>query len=220
MFFCFSFILLIFYFTSSNFDIFQDREVKFLLWDTAGQEEYDELTREYYKGSVACILAFSTIDKDSYNAVQKWHKKVVEQCGMIPTILVQTKLDLEGTQQKVLESEAKELADILNVTLFRVSSKMDLRIKDLFEYLAQAYNNFKNMKNIVAQKEIKEIGTQEVQITKETKEIMLGEIKKNNKKIANEKLKKGDQVLENEKQNEIIRKNLQDKKKKDKCIIF
>ena len=195
-----------------------DREVKFLLWDTAGQEEYDELTREYYKGSSACILAFSTIDRDSYAAVQKWNKKVIEQCGQIPTILVQTKLDLEGTQAKVSESEGKELSDLLNITLFRVSSKQDLRIKELFEYLANAYNKSKN-KKIVEEKEVKE--QKQVQVVKEAKEVKLGEIKKDNKKKAETKTKKDeDQVTANEKQNEVIRKNLNDEKKKDKCCIF
>ena len=37
-------------------------EVKFHIWDTAGQEEYDSLTKKYYRGACACILAFSTVD--------------------------------------------------------------------------------------------------------------------------------------------------------------
>jgi len=163
-------------------------------------------------------LAFSTIDRDSYTAVQKWHKKVLEQCGQIPTILVQTKLDLEGTQAKVSENEGKELSDLLNITLFRVSSKQDLRIKELFEYLANTFNKSKNQK-IVEEKETKE--QQQVQVVKEAKELKLGEIKKDNKKKEKTKAKKQeDQVTANEKQNEVIRKNLNDEKKKNKCCIF
>lgn len=56
-------------------------EVTFLLWDTAGQEEYDALTRTYYKGAGACILAFSTTDRDSFDAVESWYKKVTNECG-------------------------------------------------------------------------------------------------------------------------------------------
>jgi GTPase SAR1 family protein len=35
-----------------NFKLFIliGEEINFMLWDTAGQEEYDQLTKEYYKG--------------------------------------------------------------------------------------------------------------------------------------------------------------------------
>lgn len=191
------------------------------MWDTAGQEEYDELTREYYKGSSACILAFSTIDRDSYDAIQKWNKKVIDQCGVIPTILVQTKLDLDGVHAKVTEKDSKDLADLLKMTLFRVSSKQDFHVKELFEYLAHAYYKHKN--NIVEQpKKNEEVILKEEKIPKkvvqEEKEVKFGEIKKQAKK---KKEKDEDEAEKNEKQNEIIRKNLKDdKKKKDPCRIF
>ena len=44
-------------------------EVEFYIWDTAGQEEYNSLTRRYYKGASACIIAFSTTDRESFNHV-------------------------------------------------------------------------------------------------------------------------------------------------------
>ena len=48
-----------------------NEEVTFLLWDTAGQEEYDAITRGYYKGAGACVLAFSTTDRKSFDAVEE-----------------------------------------------------------------------------------------------------------------------------------------------------
>lgn len=161
----------------------------------------------------------------------------MEQCGSIPTILVQTKLDLEGYQAKVTENDAKELADLLNITLFRISSKQDLRVKEMFEYLANAYVKSKNQRNSNETKEIvdkekekivfkvKEKESQKNDknggVVTESKEVKLGEIKKDNKKKKSEKDKKiEDQVAENEKQNELIRKNLNDEKKKKDCRIF
>ena len=49
-----------------------------MLWDTAGQEEFDAITKAYYRGAQACVIAFSTTDRDSFEAVKKWKKKVEE----------------------------------------------------------------------------------------------------------------------------------------------
>ena len=69
-------------------------DVRLMLWDTAGQEEFDALTRSYYRGAQACVVAFSTTDRDSLLAVRKWRRKVEDECGDIPMVLVQNKLDL------------------------------------------------------------------------------------------------------------------------------
>ena len=47
-----------------------------MLWDTAGQEEFDAITKAYYRGAQACVVAFSTTDRHSFEAVRKWKKKV------------------------------------------------------------------------------------------------------------------------------------------------
>lgn len=70
-----------------------------MLWDTAGQEEFDAITKAYYRGAQACVVAFSTIDRSSFEAVRKWKSKVEEECGgvgmgNIPMVLVQNKIDL------------------------------------------------------------------------------------------------------------------------------
>ena len=69
-------------------------DVRLIVWDTAGQEEFDAITKAYYRGAQACVVAFSTTDRDSLLAVRKWRKKVEEECGDIPMVLVQNKIDL------------------------------------------------------------------------------------------------------------------------------
>lgn len=64
------------------------------LQDTAGQEEFDAITKAYYRGAQACVLTFSTTDRCSFEAVKDWKKKVENECGEIPTVLVQNKIDM------------------------------------------------------------------------------------------------------------------------------
>lgn len=70
-----------------------------MLWDTAGQEEFDAITKAYYRGAQACVVAFASNDRSSFEAVGKWKRKVEEECGgigmgNIPMVLVQNKIDL------------------------------------------------------------------------------------------------------------------------------
>lgn len=47
-----------------------------MLWDTAGQEEFDAITAAYYRGAHACVLAYSSTDRDSFDAIPSWKLKV------------------------------------------------------------------------------------------------------------------------------------------------
>lgn len=52
------------------------QSVRLMLWDTAGQEEFDAITRTYYRGASACVLTCSITDKNSFNALPVWKTKV------------------------------------------------------------------------------------------------------------------------------------------------
>lgn len=44
-------------------------------------------------GAQACVLVFSTIDRESFEAIGSWREKVETEVGDIPTVLVQNKID-------------------------------------------------------------------------------------------------------------------------------
>lgn len=48
----------------------------------------------YFPGAQACVLVFSTTDRDSFQAIDSWKEKVEAEVGDIPTVLVQNKIDL------------------------------------------------------------------------------------------------------------------------------
>lgn len=109
-----------------------------MLWDTAGQEEFDALTRSYYRGAQACVVAFSTTDRDSLLAVRKWRRKVEDECGDIPMVLVQNKIDLIA-QAEMSTYEAERVAADARMKLYRTSVKEDLNVDLVFQHLAENY---------------------------------------------------------------------------------
>mmetsp|Transcript_79263 Transcript_79263/g.175839 ORF Transcript_79263/g.175839 Transcript_79263/m.175839 type:complete len:250 (-) Transcript_79263:50-799(-) len=113
-------------------------EVTYLLWDTAGQEEYDALTRTYYKGAGACILAFSTTDRASFDAIESWYRKVTDECGKIAMVLVQNKVDLMDSA--TMESrEVEYMSQKLGIKLYRMCVKDDLNVSDVFQHLGAEF---------------------------------------------------------------------------------
>lgn len=112
--------------------------VKLMLWDTAGQEMFSKLTRNYYKGSGAVVYVFSTTDRDSFEEVERWQKKVVEECGDIVSVLVQNKIDLLE-QAAVSSDEVEDLARRMGVKLYRTCVRDNVLVDDVFEYVADLF---------------------------------------------------------------------------------
>ena len=112
--------------------------VRLMLWDTAGQEEFDAITRAYYRGAQACVVAFSTTDRDSLLAVRKWRKKVEDECGDIPMVLVQNKIDLIS-KAEISSYETERMASDNGMRLYRTSVKEDLNVDLVFQHLAENY---------------------------------------------------------------------------------
>jgi len=113
-------------------------DVRLMLWDTAGQEEFDAITKAYYRGAQACVIAFSTTDRNSFEAVKKWKRKVEDECGHIPMVLVQNKIDLLHEAQ-VDSYEVEKFARNTGLKLFRTSVKENLNISRVFQFLSERH---------------------------------------------------------------------------------
>ncbi|CAG09432.1 unnamed protein product, partial [Tetraodon nigroviridis] len=118
--------------------VVNDEDVRLMLWDTAGQEEFDAITKAYYRGAQACVLVFSTTDRESFQAIDSWREKVEAEVGDVPTVLVQNKIDL--LEETVIKNEeAEALAKRLKLRFYRTSVKEDLNVIEVFKYLAEKY---------------------------------------------------------------------------------
>ncbi|XP_054154204.1 ras-related protein Rab-23-like [Oppia nitens] len=112
--------------------------IRLMLWDTAGQEEFDAITKAYYRGANACVIVFSTTDRQSFLSIEKWKKKVEYECGDIPMAIVHNKIDLSH-QSVVTREEAESLAKRYHCKLFRTSVKDNINVENVFHFLAESY---------------------------------------------------------------------------------
>ncbi|KAJ9454958.1 Ras-related protein Rab-1 [Diplonema papillatum] len=116
-----------------------DEDIQLDLWDTAGQEEYADLTAGYYRNAGACVLAFSTTDRSSFEAIELWKKRVERIVDPPPAMcLVQTKVDLMESAA-VSPEECDALARRLNLHFIRTSTKENFNVDKVFMHLAKAW---------------------------------------------------------------------------------
>ena len=119
-----------------------DKEVQFHVWDTAGQENFDAITKKYYRGAQVAIFVFSVIDRESFTSIGKWKEKVTDICdASIPMILVMNKIDVEEKDKVVTDDEAVRLAAAVEMFLFRTSVKDNIKINEIFDMAAYEYFN-------------------------------------------------------------------------------
>ena len=112
-------------------------DVRLMLWDTAGQEEFDCITRAYYRGAQACVLAFSCVDRESFKQVGRWKRKVEEECGNIPMVMVMTKMDL--LYKAAMDSfEVEKMSRNLGLPLIKTSVKENLNVSKVSSHLKDA----------------------------------------------------------------------------------
>ena len=72
------------------------------IWDTAGQESFNELHPSYYFGAHAAILVFDASRKVTYQNLKGWYKEMRHHRPDIPCIIIANKIDIDerATQRK------------------------------------------------------------------------------------------------------------------------
>lgn len=137
--------------------IHNNKQLQLSLWDTAGQEDYDQLRSFSYPETNIFLVCFSLISPTSLdNVIQKWIPEIKKNNKNTPIILVGLKCDLVNDAEIILTlkkqdkhpittDEVKEKIKIIlnditdknelikEIPYFSCSSMKQIGIKELFE---------------------------------------------------------------------------------------
>eukprot|EP00808_Paulinella_micropora_P012529 g62327.t1 len=107
------------------------------LWDTAGSERYESMTRHYFQGASAAVVCYDLTDAKTWTKVQTWVKNVREVEPQCMVVLVGCKADLlaQGVRRAVSEEEVKQYADTLDAKVFSSSALSGEGCSGPFQYL-------------------------------------------------------------------------------------
>ena len=122
-----------------------DKIYRVQLWDTVGQEEFQSISRGYYKSGVCALVVYDITNRESFNNVSTW----VEECknngpSTISLVLVGNKIDLEDKRQITYE-EGEDYANQNNMQFFETSalngSNIDKMFNDTVESIIRKIEN-------------------------------------------------------------------------------
>ncbi len=111
-----------------------DSSVKVLIWDTAGQEKFRNIAKQYYKGANGVLLIYDICSRKTFERVEFWLKELKEnnRIDELFICLVGNKSDLEDKREISIEEGEKYAIDN-NILFLEVSAKSGKGITDLFK---------------------------------------------------------------------------------------
>ena len=111
--------------------------VKVQLWDTAGQDKFRAITRNYYKGARGIILIYDVTNIKSYENIKKWINEIKEEISeKVSIVLIANKIDNEP-ERKISREQGEKLAKDNDVTFFETSAKTGEGVNESVFYLVQ-----------------------------------------------------------------------------------
>ncbi|KAK4316594.1 hypothetical protein Pmani_012265 [Petrolisthes manimaculis] len=104
-----------------------------MLWDTAGQEEYERLRPLSYPGTHVFIVCFALDNRASFeNVSSKWLPELNQHCPKSPIVLVGTKKDVHNTNLISLKDGKKLCKKARLAKYVECSAKTNEGIDDVF----------------------------------------------------------------------------------------
>ena len=113
------------------------KNIKLQMWDTAGQDRFRAITKNYYKGSHGIILIYDVTNVQTFENVKQWVSQIREEASANVIIYIAgNKIDMEE-ERKVNKEEGEKLAEELGFPFVETSAKSGININETFEDLVE-----------------------------------------------------------------------------------
>ncbi|KKM99059.1 hypothetical protein LCGC14_1151670 [marine sediment metagenome] len=112
-----------------------ESKVRFVIWDLAGQAQFQRVRQTYVSNAEAGILVYDVTRKETFTNIESWYKEISNASQDISLILVGNKVDLVENRAITTE-QGEELATKLKLSYIETSAKTGENINDAFKMLA------------------------------------------------------------------------------------
>ena len=111
------------------------KTIKVQLWDTAGQDKYRTIAKNYFKGSHGILLLYDVTKQSSFQNIRDWIQDIREEVSQKAIIfLIGNKIDLVD-KRKISKEKGIELAEEYKLPFFEASAKSGENVDEVFKAL-------------------------------------------------------------------------------------
>lgn len=109
----------------------EGQEVKLMLWDLAGEDDFGAANLNYLKGASGYLLVMDGTRRATLDTAQALSRRIEEQVGRLPFVALLNKADLRDEW----EFSAQDVTDI---TILETSAKTGQGVEEAFLQLTRA----------------------------------------------------------------------------------
>jgi len=120
----------------------QGKQIKLQIWDTAGSESFQSITRSYYRGAAGALLVYDVTRRETFDHLTRWLEEARQNANSnMVVMLIGNKVDLEA-RRVVSYEEGQKFAQEHGLIFLETSAKTAHNVEEAFVGTAAAiYEN-------------------------------------------------------------------------------
>ena len=115
-----------------------NKNIKLQIWDTAGQDRFRAITKNYYKGANGIILIYDITNVQTFENVKNWITQIKDEAN--PNVIIYlagNKIDLPEELRVVSTDEGQKMADEFKLLFKEASAKEAINVNEIFQELVE-----------------------------------------------------------------------------------
>ena len=115
-----------------------NKNIKLQIWDTAGQDRFRAITKNYYKSANGVLLIYDISNLQTYENVKNWISQIREEANPnVKIYLVGNKIDLPKEKRVVNIEDGEKIAEEFEIKFKEASAKSGTNVNEIFEELVE-----------------------------------------------------------------------------------
>jgi len=118
-------------------EIINGKTVRIKIWDTAGQEKFQSLTKSFFRNAEGIMIVFDVTNSETYDHIIYWTQSIKiyvdSEIENIPVIIIGNKID--SNKREINKQEAQKYSQELGYPYFETSAKTGENVNKTIDYL-------------------------------------------------------------------------------------
>ena len=121
-----------------NITLKNGKNIKLQIWDTAGQDRFRAITKNYYKGANGIILLYDVTNLQTYENVKNWIIQIKEEANPnVIIFLAGNKIDVNKEDKVVSTEDGQKISEEYKLPFYETSAKSGINVNEIFEELVE-----------------------------------------------------------------------------------